>query len=349
MTTDLQERLREDLANLTSARLDLGVDPDDLIRTGRRTLRARTVRRVAGGGSLAVAAALLALTIIPWPGTLAAPVIPAAPAVGAGGLTDAAYFRVDGIGLGADTDRLEVDVEAAGAGWEVTTLATRSDGRLTHRLSFHQDAAPSAVQLAPKVILELLPSRVNWAEVVMKDKKQASRIDYMHVGVLDLTASLVWFDEPTQVQDIAGFIWEGPDSVVRDSLGFTMETVDVALHSHTFQVYWDQALDFLSYQSPDGQVFFSGMAKPAEIYPRFLGELDGLPGSAGSTEVYGDVLPKGAHDLHIELASAKGEWAQAQLDSRTVYIVTFPTASQNPIRSISYIGADGEPVSLRMP
>ncbi len=350
MTTDIQERLRDDLANLTSTRLDLGIDPDDLISAGHRTRRARTVRRAAGGGSLALAAVLLAVAIGPRPGMLSAPVIPAAPALSPGMLTDAAYFSVDGMGLGEDTDRLELDVEASGTGWVVTGIGTRSDGLLTEKWTFDQDAAPSAVQLAPKVILELLPSRVDWSQVVMKDKKKrVSGSDYMHVGALDLTASLVWFGESTRLQDIAGFIWEGPDGVVRDSLGSTIKTVDVALPSRTFQVFWDQALDVLSYQSLGGQVFVSGAVPSPGSFPRFLGQLDGPPGSARGTEVYGDVLPKGAHDLNIELASAQGEWAQAELGGRTVYIVTFPSASQKPIRSISYRGADGEPVSLRMP
>jgi hypothetical protein len=183
----------------------------------------------------------------------------------------------------------------------------------------------------------------------MKDKERAIRSDYMHVGALDLTASLVWFEDPIQIQDIAGFIWEDPVGVVGDSLGSPIPTADVALQTRTFQVYWDQALDVLGYQSPDGQVFVSGLVRPPGIFPRFLGQLVGPPGSKGSTEVYGDVLPKGAHDLKIELASAQGEWAQAQLGGRTVYIVTFPSGLQTPIRSISYLGADGEPVSLRMP
>jgi hypothetical protein len=346
MTTDLQERLREDLANLTSARLDLGIDADALIRTGHRTLRARTVRRAAGGGSLAVAAVLLALAIVPLPGSSAGPVVPAAPAVSAG-RTDAAYFVVDGLGLEAGTERLELDVEAVGAGWEVTGIGTRRDGSITKEWSFHQDAAPSAVQLAPKVILEFLPTRVGWSHVVMKDERRASRSDFMHVGALDLTASLVWFDEPTSIKDIAGFIWEEPDGVIRDSLGNTMPTVDVAIGTQTFKVYWDEDLDLLSFQSPGGEVFVDTLGRQG-IYPRFLGELHSSSGG-GKTTVLGDVLPKGADGLAIELAGGTGEWAQAQLGGRTVYLVTAPSTQSYPIRSISYTQADGNPVSLRMP
>ena len=63
----------------------------------------------------------------------------------------------------------------------------------------------------------------------------------------------------------------------------------------------------------------------------------------------GDILPKGAEDLKLELASAQGDWGEAQLGQRKVYVVTFPAVADKPISSISYMGVDGDRVSLRMP
>jgi hypothetical protein len=61
------------------------------------------------------------------------------------------------------------------------------------------------------------------------------------------------------------------------------------------------------------------------------------------------VLPRGAKNLKLELASARGHWGQGQLGERTVYAATFPAAQSNPLTLISYAEADGNRVSLRMP
>lgn len=348
MTSDLQERLHDDLAGLRSSRLDLGIDTDDLIRDGHHRLRSRVAVTSLGALTTVVLAAVLGFTMVLAPGRSGAPVVPAAPAP-SGALTDAAYFRgLDGMGFDKKTERLEVDVAAAGTGWDVTVIGSRSDGLLTERWSIHQQSGASALQLTPRVVLELLPTRATWSAVSLKDKTRASRYDFMHVGALDLTAALVWDDAPLKIDDIAGFIWEDPDGTIRDSLGNTMPTVEVAAGPQTFEVYFDEPLDVLGYQSPAGQVIFSGQQLTKDGFPRLLGGLNGPPGMTGSSDVYGDALPVGAHDLTIRMGTGKGAWGQAEVSGRTVYVGFFPTSADKPIRSIEYTGADGQRVSLRL-
>ena len=347
---DLDDRLQQEFADLTaSTPLDLGLSTDDLIQAGRRVRRARSARRTVGAAAVAVTAAVLAWSGLPSPGSAVRPVVPAAPAPSSGALTQSAYFRLTDLGLSRNLEKIRVDAEPVGSGWDVTITTSRSDGLMGFRHEFQKDAMPGAVTIAPRVVVEFLPTRADWWNVAMSESpSQLVHSDSMHVGALDLTAIVVVLDESARADDIAGFVWAEPDGVIRDSLGHQVLRTEVTVGERVVTLYWDESLDIVGYQSPNGYSGSAGFKLSRGIYPRSLGVAD--HGGGVTADLLGDVLPDGAHDLRIALNSGRAEWGSAELAGRIVYVVAQPSGTASrAIRSISYLGADGQPVALDMP
>ena len=349
---DLEDRLRDslrDLAEPVHARVDL----DELIPDGDRLRRRRRNVWIAPG----VAAAVIVGLVVAGPvssllsrGSIFAPVVPAAPA-SSSGLTESAFFVAYGIGLVSPTERLRVDAQPAGTGWDVVITGSRSDGRVVSTQTEHLDAAPALIQLAPQVFVELLPARPAWWTFVQKGQGP-TRAEAAAVGTLNLTAILLAYPSPPLPEAIAGFVWGEPDGTIRDSLGNTVPTADIVLASRTFTMYWDASLDLLNFASPEGQVATMGTKQAPDPYPRYLGQFSGSAAQDGTTIVFGDVLPEGATGLDMTLSSASAEWGQAQLAGRTAYVATGVADLSNPakpITSLAYTDASGTRVTVRVP
>jgi hypothetical protein len=345
---DLDDRLRADLAQLSTTFLDLGVSTRDVIQRGQRVRRSRITRRTVGAVSVAVVTAVLAWST-PWPlSTSLAPIVPAAPTVRAAAGAGTAYFNLTDIGLGDDFQRFEVDALPAGTGWDITTSQLDRHGVVTAQRVLHQSAAPQTITLAPRVVLELIPSRVNWCNVVTARTTQLTYVDWSHFGELGLTAMLLVFDGATPPGEPAGFIWAGPDGTIRNSLGDVLPTADIDLKSRTVTVYWDKALDQFGYQSATGDYGpVADMSRPG-FGPHFIGIAG--DGRGNLTQFAADLLPAGAKDVRIVLRSGEAEWAAADLAGRIAYVVAYPLAlKEQPIRSIAYTDRAGRQVMLDMP
>jgi hypothetical protein len=343
---ELDERLREDFAALAGGEpLDLGIDADRVIGTGHRVRRSRAIRCGVGGAALSLLAAVLAWTGLPVGGGPGHALVPAAPAVSPWPLHPAYFQNLEGLDLAKSTPfrRVELAVDPVGSGWNVTVTTSLGDGVQLARFTYHADQGVSVQRLSPQVAVALLPRAAQWWTAAMADPMVSPLFtDSMRVTGLDLTAVLLVFEDDEQADQLTGFLWAEPDGTLVDSVGSDVATAVVEVGGEKVTVFSDPGLRQLGYRLENGlaTTVHTGREWP-HAYPRLQGPRES--GDSGTTWVLGDLLPAGAHDLSITLATEDGDWRTAELGGRTAYVVVARTQGDDqPITSLRYTDADGK-------
>lgn len=343
---DLDERLRDDLADLVgTVPLDLGIDPDEVIGAGHRARRARMIRRGLGGAAITLLVAGVALASAPLGSSGTPAVVPAAPVTSPAWLENPAYFDVTGLGLASTTefDKVTLDVTAAATGWDVDISTSRSNGLLLAQFATHADPGVWVQQLSPQVAVALIPARTDWWAPAMKKPLENLRTtDSMHPGSLDLTAVLLVFDKPAEAADLAGFVWQSADGTLVDSLGDSVPATTVDAAGQQVSLFLDPTLNLMGFRLPDGVSQSLNPDMPwSYAYPR-LQFYDRSGADQRTRWVLADVLPSGAHDLKIDVAPG-AHWTTVELAGRTAYVIVSESErTAQPIRSLSYVDAEGK-------
>jgi hypothetical protein len=345
---NLDERLREDFAGLVgTVPLDLGIELDAVIGAGRRARRSRMVRHSLGGAVATLLAAGVALASAPLGPSVTPAVIPAAPVTSPAWLENPAYFDVTGLGLAPTTnfDKIALDVTGAGAGWDVDISISRSDGLLLAQFATHADRGVWVQQLSPQVAVALLPARTDWwAPAMKKPGEDLRRIDSMYPGTLDLTAVLLVFDKPAESADLAGFVWQAADGTLVDSLGDAVPATTMDAAGQQVTLFLDPTLNLMGFRRSDGASASLHPDLPGSAYPR-LQFYDRSGADQRTRWMLADVLPSGAHDLRIDLAPG-AHWTPVELAGRTGYVIVSESdRTAQPVRSLSYVDAEGKRVA----
>ena len=354
---DLEERLRAELSELTSADLDLGVTADEVLASGHSARRRRSIRGAVAGIAAALAIGVLYYTAVSGRTLVGVPEpmqTPPSAAVGDG----RAHFDLQGVGSTSGESlyqALDVTVEREAASLEVTFTTTATTGERVETRSHGDGERLLLEKVGSRLWAGVFPHRVQWYLLLDRsgeDGAGAWSWDEYDLEKPEVTVIYRMAHEPGPWPGLQGYLWQSMDGVYRNSADQVVPSAEIRFESGESVTYFrDDRLDVEGYRDGSGTTSQPVTSDPDSELVKF--EETELPeNSASPAEVTSiGVLPAGASDLKVVLNGTGGEWSAAKLSGRDQ--IAFAARSTGVpvddylIRSVSYTDAAGKRVTYR--
>lgn len=357
---DLEERLRAEFSELTSADLDLGLTADDVLAGGHAARRQRSVRRTVAGVAAALAVGMLSYTAIAGR-TLAGvpeplqtlPAVPSAPEDPLVREFDVRTNRTptpDGSAPATVRVRMEPGTPAS-----VEFVGTRVSGEQRRVV---RSLAPDDIvteEILPGVVVGVVSTAsVEWLESEIDEQQggQSSDSDFLgegwtHYAFVDV------FDDPTDVDRIRGYVWQGDDNVIHTSDGRRLIAHSITVSGVGGIVYLDPVRHTLNYRSESGSAVSGTYRNSDESMEFFAGA--GTTDGSGVIEHHAvGMLPAGSSRPKFDWRVSGGAYAQTRIDGRIVFAVRSQERRSGELRgldgglrAITYTDSRGQRVTFR--
>ena len=360
---DLEDRLRADFQQATAGVEDT-VDVEAALLAGQRARSSRRIARTAGAAAIVAVAGLVGwgalraapvlgghpdpmgtISAVPnTPSTSSSPYVPTDPM--------SATFELGGKinGQVPSYESVEVAVKSNGDQVDVSVSMNKGTDKAAGTI-LRQYTMTSGkfwyVALDKNLVLSIVPGRTNWFQT--RDDATKGSVTYTEpLTGINATAYLTGYLKSGELNLLRGFLWEGTDGVVHDSLGNVVPSAEIALSGDTYLIYRDVALDVggVAPRQGGGFAFHVRDLTPGDLLDGGLGRQDD---DGTWTWARFGCLPPGAHDITVELAPGDGSWASAVLSDGTVAVLAVNHSKSDRakvVTSISYRDANGKLVLL---
>jgi len=376
---DLEELLRTDLARAAEP-IDSGLDADDLLATGHRVRRSRTMRVGAGLTAVLVTAAGLGLVVATTVGhgspapVLAtpspAPSVSVTPSVSSATpsvsptsgdtVPGKATFDLTGFGMNetdAPFDQLVVAAKQTGTGMTSITVTGSKPGHPDQKATAQFEAGRASAEflaLGKRAVITLLPATASRASL-STDLKVGGRVsDTKVLSGTGLSVHVTVFEhgvaDPTKG---AGIIWQTPDGSLYSTSGAEVPSAEVTVAGARVRVYRSEEIGDLGLW--DGGTFGGTSmaikdATPSSLIGGGVGHCGEVP-PTGCTWTNFVALPPGTTKLQLTLnpKAPDSDWTSATLSDGWVMVVAVNHASKETstvVVSADYVDASGKAVHL---
>ncbi|MFT4110638.1 hypothetical protein [Propionicimonas sp.] len=344
---DLEEQLRTDLRTATS---DIGseLDPDALLRVGRRVRRNRVVRRLAVSVAAVLAVGAIgrfslnsliggsnpAVVVATPSPDASSPSAPASPGTAQQSISMAGGFN------GVAGAFNEVRVTATSNGTTITARFLASldgtvvaDATVTRQLD---GSRPELVRLGSHGVVAVVPGAVRGQSLYGTDASLSGRATLDPLGA----TALVFLTEAKVRAPHLQLMWEDGGGALQSTLG-PVPSARVTVDGEEVVVFRSEALDSQGLWGSWSSAVNG--AKPSDMLEGGTARGEGTaPKEWRLTQV--GMLPPGSTDVSLTLASADGGWAQAELPDGWVAVVAAMRSTSDKSRlvtSLSYTDAKG--------
>ncbi|HEY3337508.1 MAG TPA: hypothetical protein VGK18_03310 [Propionicimonas sp.] len=374
---DLEERFRADVHQLPqTVQLDLGIDADALVASGRRVRRCRIVRRAASGVAAVLTVGLLSygamasrtIAGVPAPAqTASAPTATAAVTPrstpspssttrkvlpGSGGPI---HFDLTKVGVvndaAPDLHNLNITAVPDATGLAVSLVAFTAGGDRVEKKGHSDGSSPVLLQLGPKLWAGVAPD-----EVVAMYWALAGTINgtFWHMSG-SATALIVTSDTP--VDSVGAFVWRTKDGEYRDSAGNAVPSTVFQLKGRSYWFFNDAVVNLfgagLVQPDPaDGPSSWGALPTDPESPWRSSSSDAVEPGNPKSRQdsyVIG-VLPVGASAPTLTVGTEVSQMLVSPLtvSGQLAFIAYGRTRTESPslVTKVHYVDADGQQVSV---
>jgi hypothetical protein len=321
---DLEERLRADFEAAT-AEVDYAIDPDEVLRAGR-VRRTRTMGRVAAFTAAAVA--LLGVSVYAAPPLIAQ-------------ILDHQTLEVDSSfdwdKTHSEFDQLVVKLQDKDDVVTATAAGLRDGAVVTSKSWTVPDAnTPMRVALGSRAVVAILPGKVEQFELMQGLSGSGGAHQWM--PAFGVTVAAMQLESSKTHPEGLDWVWLDSTGAVRSFDGTLGATA--TLRGETYLLYVSHPSDMAGVVGRFG--FPLSRMKDADL-------LDGAVAWGGTDAVSWQlgVLPAGAHDLHLKLSKADGDWVAVALSDGSVIVAAeVPGEPKQVVTGLSYVRADGSTVKL---